>query len=77
MLAESHISVHTWPEQGSAVCDVFTCSDSDKAKDAMVYMQTMFKAQSLTSKVNIDRSNFQATDNGGVVKGLENVLNEK
>ncbi len=69
--------MHTWPEEGSAVCDVFTCSDSDKAKEAMVYMQTMFKAQSLSSKVNIDRSNIQAADNGSVVKGLENVLNEK
>ena len=28
MLAESHISIHTWPEKGMAVCDVFTCGDS-------------------------------------------------
>ena len=27
MLAESHISIHTWPEKGIAVCDAFTCSD--------------------------------------------------
>ena len=26
MLAESHISIHTWPEKGMAVCDVFTLS---------------------------------------------------
>ena len=25
MLAESHISIHTWPEKGMAVCDIFTC----------------------------------------------------
>lgn len=25
LLAESHISVHTWPERGYAACDVFTC----------------------------------------------------
>ena len=25
LLAESHISIHTWPEKGMAVCDVFTC----------------------------------------------------
>ena len=29
MLAESHISIHTWPERGEAACDVFTCGDSD------------------------------------------------
>lgn len=27
LLAESHISVHTWPERGYAACDVFTCGD--------------------------------------------------
>ena len=27
LLAESHISVHTWPELGYAACDVFTCGD--------------------------------------------------
>ena len=40
-------------------------------------MQSMFKARSLICKVNIDRSNIQAVDAGGVAKGLENVLNEK
>lgn len=29
MLAESHISIHTWPEKGTAACDVYTCSDTD------------------------------------------------
>ena len=27
LLAESHISVHTWPELGSIVIDIFTCGD--------------------------------------------------
>ena len=27
LLAESHISIHTWPENGMAVCDVFTCGE--------------------------------------------------
>lgn len=27
LLAESHISVHTWPELGYAAADVFTCGD--------------------------------------------------
>lgn len=29
VLAESHISVHTWPEKGYAAFDVFTCGDSE------------------------------------------------
>lgn len=27
LLSESHISIHTWPESGSAAVDVFTCGD--------------------------------------------------
>jgi S-adenosylmethionine decarboxylase len=27
LLAESHISIHTWPEKGEAAADIFTCGD--------------------------------------------------
>ena len=29
LLAESHISIHTWPERGEAAIDVFTCGERD------------------------------------------------
>ncbi len=29
LLAESHISVHTWPEEGLAAIDIFTCGEMD------------------------------------------------
>lgn len=29
LLAESHISIHTWPEHGYAAIDVFMCGDCD------------------------------------------------
>ncbi len=29
LLSESHVSIHTYPEQGSAFLDVFTCGDCD------------------------------------------------
>src|ERR1700727_3278171 len=31
-LAESHISVHTWPEKGFAAFDVFMCGDAEPRK---------------------------------------------
>jgi len=31
-LAESHISIHTFPEKGSCAIDVYTCGDMDTRK---------------------------------------------
>ena len=29
LLSESHISIHTWPEEGRAAVDVYTCGNSN------------------------------------------------
>lgn len=29
MLAESHISIHTWPEENYSAIDIFVCSDNE------------------------------------------------
>ena len=34
LLAESHISIHTWPENGYAAVDVFTCGDHTMPEEA-------------------------------------------
>ena len=49
LLAESHISIHTWPEEGMAVCDVFTCGEHTSARAAAVYM---FEAMNATDQVS-------------------------
>lgn len=39
LLAESHISIHTWPEYGTACVDIFMCGpahDLDAGLDAIV-----------------------------------------
>ena len=49
LLADSHISIHTWPENGQAVCDVFTCGDHTNPRAASVYMYELMKATDLVS----------------------------
>ena len=34
VLAESHLSVHTWPERGYAAADIYTCGDRCKPERA-------------------------------------------
>jgi len=37
VLAESHISVHTWPERGYAAFDVFMCGEAEPKKALQVF----------------------------------------
>ena len=39
VLAESHISVHTWPERGYAAFDIFMCGNTDPRKAFTVLKQ--------------------------------------
>ncbi len=50
MLAESHISIHTWPEKGMSVCDAFTCGDHTTPDKGVEYMKTMLKASNIISR---------------------------
>lgn len=44
LLAESHISIHTWPEYGYAAVDVFTCGLMETEK-AVRYLSKEFDAK--------------------------------
>ena len=44
LLAESHISIHTWPEHRYAAADVFTCGEEAKPQRACQYLIEAFGA---------------------------------
>ena len=46
VLAESHISIHTWPECGYAALDVFMCGDAEPAASVPV-LRKAFKPEKL------------------------------
>ena len=54
LLAESHISIHTWPEIGYAAIDVFTCGDHSMPEKACKLLFQDFLAKDFSFK-NIPR----------------------
>ncbi len=44
LLAESHISIHTWPEKGYAAVDIFTCGNTANPRLACDYMIDAFQS---------------------------------
>ncbi len=47
VIAESHISVHTWPELKYVAVDVFTCGDKAIPEAAMEVLRDFFRPQRL------------------------------
>ena len=44
IVAESHLTIHTWPEYGFASADFFTCGDIDPWK-SFEYLEDLLKAE--------------------------------
>jgi len=51
VLAESHISIHTWPERGYAALDIFLCSPRHALEAALDVVRLTFGAQRVDSQV--------------------------
>ena len=55
LLAESHLSIHTWPEKKSVAVDIFSCdSDKNKVEKAFKLIIKKFKPKNYR-KVIIER----------------------
>ncbi len=46
LIAESHVSIHTWPEYELVNLDVFTCGDTGKVDEAFELFLKRFKPKS-------------------------------
>jgi S-adenosylmethionine decarboxylase len=45
VIAESHLSIHTWPEYAYAAVDIFTCGDIIKPEVAAHYLINRFESK--------------------------------
>jgi len=57
VIAESHLSIHTWPEYRYAAVDVFSCGDVLQPEIAVGYLVEQFGA-GRTSVVELQRGMF-------------------
>lgn len=48
MIAESHLSIHTWPEYNYAACDIFTCGVTIKPEKAVDYLVKELEVKNFT-----------------------------
>ncbi len=61
VIAESHLSIHTWPEYGYAAVDIFTCGDIIKPELAARYLIEKFESKN-PSIVEMKRGIISHTD---------------
>lgn len=45
LLAESHASIHTWPEMGYCAIDLYTCGDKTETHKAAEFLKYKLKAK--------------------------------
>jgi S-adenosylmethionine decarboxylase len=51
LLAESHISIHTWPEHGFAAADIFMCGEAQPQRALDIIAQALRPARSVLRTV--------------------------
>ena len=50
LLAESHASIHTWPEIQYAAIDLYTCGDTTQTHKAAEFLKLKLKASNVEEK---------------------------
>ncbi len=57
LIAESHISIHTWPETAYAAVDIFTCGNSSLPEKASIHLIKKLEAKK-NKRTLLERGNL-------------------
>ena len=61
VIAESHFSIHTWPEYGYCALDIFTCGDLIDSDASLSFLKNEFQAENM-SVMEIKRGMLDVPD---------------
>lgn len=51
LIAESHFTIHTWPEDGYAAVDFFSCGEKMVPEEAVRVFKEQFEATEVSTKI--------------------------
>ena len=68
LIAESHLSVHTWPEDAFAAVDILTCGQEMDAEVAIAVLKAGFHAEETVVRVHT-RGRLDEAESGGTIVG--------
>ncbi len=64
LIAESHFSIHTWPEDGFVGVDIFTCGEEMDPDIAIAVLREGLRAETVKVKVLL-RGQLDTSDSAG------------
>ena len=77
IIAESHFTVHAWPEHNYAAVDIFTCADNIDLDTAIHSMETRFSSRRVFISSDQNRGILHCAVEGCATDGNERVMDRR
>lgn len=77
IIAESHFTVHAWPEHNYAAVDIFTCADNIDLDTAIHSIEAQFSSQRVVISSDQNRGILPSGSESGMVNSDEKMMDRR